>query len=141
MTAWLAMFLAAGLTAWQGHWQQNNQRSVPARNKSSSLRMDVELAGSELRVHMDANGGRKLDVTYKMGGPETVYTGTDGDEFHSQAKWSGDEIVFTVVEHEDGKLLPYTETWTLIDGGQSIQRVKISAGKKTTTVLERMPNS
>jgi len=103
--------------------------------------MDVELAGSVLKVHMEANRGRKLDVSYHLGGPETVYTGLDGDEFHSKAKLSGDEIVFTVVEHEDGKLIPYTETWTLIDGGTSIQRVKLSGGKKTITVLERTPDS
>lgn len=142
MTAWLAVFLAAG--SWQGHWVQNNQRSVPPRHGSSALRMDVELNGSVLKVHMESKGGRgdrKLDVKYELGGPETVYTGLDGDEFHAQAKLAGDEIVFTVVEHEDGKLIPYTETWTLMDSGESLQRVKLSGGKKTTTVLERIPNS
>ncbi len=108
--------------------------------------MTVDLNGSSLHVHSSVSNGheeRELDLTYEIGGKEIVYTGTDGDEFHSRAEWSGDAIVFTVVEHERGKLIPFVETWTLIDDGKSLQRVKVGINPKqeprTVTVLERQP--
>jgi len=132
---------------WSGHWLQNNQRSAPApRNKSYTFQMDVELNGSQLQIHSSMNNGRngdrKLDLTYEIGGKEIVYTGMDGDEFHAKARWSGDELLFTVVEHERGRLIPFAETWTLIDGGKSLRRVKVWNDPKeprAVTVLERAP--
>ncbi len=146
----LALLQAAASPAaadWSGHWQENNQRSVPPpRSKVHVFRMNVDLQGSSLHVHSIVNNGhgeRELDLTYELGGKEIVYTGTDGDECHSKAQLAGDEIVFTVVEHERGRLIPFTETWTLLDGGKSLQRVKVGSDQKeepkSVTVLERLP--
>jgi hypothetical protein len=130
-----------------GTWQQNNERSIPPpRNKSHSYKMTVEASAKALRVRIIANNGhgeQTLDLNYEIGRRELVYTGIDGDEYHSKVRWDGDSLVFTTVEHERGGLIPSEETWTLIDSGNSLQRVKVSSapGKesKYVYVLERLP--
>ena len=127
-----------------GTWQQNNERSVPRpRNKAHSYKMTVEASAKALRVRIIANNGhgeRNLDLNYEIGGRELVYTGIDGDEYHSKVRREGDSLVFTTVEHERGRLIPSEETWTLIDSGKSLQRVKASPDEesKRVYVLERL---
>jgi hypothetical protein len=65
-----------------------------------------------------------LDVQYEIGGKETVYTGLDGDEFHSRLTFDGDQFVFTIVEHERGKEIKSKEIWSLTDSGKTLKRVK-----------------
>lgn len=128
-----------------GTWQQINERCIPPpRNKASTYKMTLEASGKALRVRAIANDGhneRSLDLNYEIGGKELVYTGIDGDEYHSQVQWDGDLLVFTTVEHERGRLISSQETWTLIDSGKSLQRVKVSADQesKRVYVLERLP--
>jgi hypothetical protein len=130
-----------------GKWLQNNERSIPpVKNKARSYEMTVEASEKALRVRVIANSGhgeRRLDLNYQIGGKELVYTGMDGDEYHSKVHWDGDLLVFTTVEHERGRLIPSQETWTLIDSGNSLQRVKVSSApgeeSKNVYVLERLP--
>lgn len=130
-----------------GTWQQNNDRSIPPpRNKAHSYKMTVEASDKALRVRIIANNGhaeRNLDLNYEIGGRELVYTGIDGDEYHTKVHWDDDSLVFTTVEHERGRLIPSDETWTLIDSGNSLQRVKVSSARgeesKNVYVLERLP--
>jgi hypothetical protein len=130
-----------------GTWQQNNERSIPPpRNKTHSYKMTVQASEKVLRVRVVANSGhaeRTLDLNYEIGGKELVYTGIDGDEYHSKVHWDGDSLIFTTVEHERGRLIPSQETWTLIDSGNSLQRVKVSGApgeeSKNVYVLERLP--
>jgi hypothetical protein len=130
-----------------GTWQQNNERCIPPpRNKASAYKMTIEASDKVLRVRVIANNGhgeRNLDLSYEIGGKELVYTGLDGDEYHSKVRWDGDLLVFTNVEHERGRLIPSQETWTLIDSGKTLQRVKVSSGpdeeSKSVYVLERLP--
>ncbi len=128
-----------------GTWQQNNERFIPPpRKKAQTYKMTVEASDKTLRVLVTANNGhgeRKLDLTYEIGGKELVYTGMDGDEYHSTVHWDGDSLVFTTVEHERGRLIPSQETWTLIDSGKSLQRTKVSPDEesKIVYVLERLP--
>jgi len=130
-----------------GTWQQNSERCLPPpRNKAYTYKMTVEASDKTLRVHVIANNGRgerKLDLTYEIGGKELVYTGMDGDEYHTKVHWNGDSLVFTTVEHERGRSIPSQETWTLIDAGHSLERVKMSSGldeeSKNVCVLERLP--
>ncbi len=126
-----------------GTWQQNNERCIPPpRNKSYSYKMTVELSDNTLRVHITSNNGhgeRQSDFTYEIGGKELVYIGADGDEFHSAVHWEGDALVFDIVEHERGRLIRSRDTWTLIDSGKSLQRVRESPDErsKVVYVLER----
>ncbi len=130
-----------------GTWRQNNERSIPPpHNKTHRYKMTVEASDETLRVRIIANKGhgeRNLDLNYEIGGRELVYTGMDGDEYHSKVHWDGDRLVFTTVEHERGRPIPSQETWTLIDSGNSLQRVKVSSApgeeSKSVYVLERLP--
>ncbi len=130
-----------------GTWQQNNERSIPPlRNKTHRYKMTVEASNEIVRVRVTSNNGhgeRNLDLTYQIGGKELVYTGMDGDEYHSKVHWDGGSLVFTTVEHERGRLIPSEETWTLLDSGNSLQRVKVSSApgqeSKSVYVLERLP--
>ncbi len=127
-----------------GTWQQNNERCVPPpRNKSYSYKMTVELSDNILRVHITSNNGhgeRQSDFTYEIGGKELVYIGSDGDEFHATVHWDGDSLVFEIVEHEGVRLIRSQDTWTLIDSGKSLQRVRESPDErsKVVYVLERV---
>ena len=130
-----------------GTWQQNNERCVPPpRNKAAVYKMTVEATDEVLRIRVMANNGhgeRNLELNYEIGGKELVYTGMDGDEYHSKVHWDGDALVFTTVEHERGRLIPSEETWTLLDSGNSLQRGKVinTSGEesKCVYVLERLP--
>ena len=127
-----------------GTWQQNNERCVPPpRNKSYSYKMTVELSDNILRVHITSNNGhgeRQNAFTYEIGGKELVYIGSDGDEFHARVHWDGDALVFDIVEHEGVRLIRSRDTWTLIDSGKSLQRVRESPDERSRAiyVLERI---
>jgi hypothetical protein len=130
-----------------GTWQQNNERSVPPpRNKSYAFKMTVDASDTILRVHITSNNGRgdqKLDLTYEIGGKELVYTGLDGDEYHSRVRWDGSALVFNITEHERTREIPSSEIWTLADSGKSLRRVKVVGSdsakeSKLTYVLERV---
>jgi hypothetical protein len=76
-----------------GTWQQNNERCIPKpRNKAHSYKMTVGASDKALRVRVIGNNGhgeRKLDLNYEIGGKELVYTGIDGDEYHSKVQGWG----------------------------------------------------
>ncbi len=128
-----------------GSWQQNNDRCVPSpRSKAVSNKMTVTLNNPTLRVHIVSNNGRgerQLDLTYEIDGKEIVYTGMDGDEYHSKVRWAANSLVFTNVEHERGRIVPSQEIWTLLDSGKSLQRVRVTTDSaedaKHTCILDR----
>ena len=66
-------------------------------------------------------------------------TGADGDEFHTSITWSGLSLVFAVEEHEDGRILLSKETWTLLENGAVLQRVRgrSDGGEKQTLIYTR----
>jgi hypothetical protein len=104
--------------------------------------MNVQVKDSTLDVRIVSDSGhgeKKLDLTYEVGGKELVYTGLDGDEFHSKVQWQGDHFVFTIVEHERGRTIRSSEVWTLIDGGKTLKRFKSGGdeGKENTYILAR----
>jgi hypothetical protein len=65
--------------------------------------------------------------------------GQTGNEFHTSVTWSGPSLVFAVEEHEDGRILLSKETWTLIDNGTVLQRVRglSDGGEKQTLIYTR----
>jgi len=76
---------------------------------------------------MNSKGSRRLEVTYQIGGPETVYEGLDGDEFHTSVHWDGNVLVFETIEHEGGKEIPETTVWALSENGNNLQVKRRSA--------------
>ena len=100
-----------------GHWRQQT-------DGGEQRRLDIEQNGNTLHVETtvtNSRGTRSLRVTYQIGGPETVYKGLDGDEFHSRVQWDGSVLVFDTVENEDGRTIPDTTIWTLSEDRNSIQ--------------------
>jgi hypothetical protein len=72
-------------------------------------------------VDTATGSSRHLEVAWRIGGPETVYKGLDGDEFHSSVHWHGNALVFDTVEHEGGKEIPKTTVWALSKDRNSFQ--------------------
>ncbi len=90
-----------------------------------------------------AQGERTLILSYEIGGPELVYKGLDGDEFHTKVRWNGESLVFDIVELERGKELSSQQIWTLSENGKILREVKRGRrdGQPTESlsVFERQP--
>jgi hypothetical protein len=116
-----------------GTWRQVNERTVPRpKDKSYSYRTVVDQHDSVLDVVVSVVGGREqgeLRLHYSIGGGELVYTGLDHDEFHTTVRWRGQELVFDTVEYERGQKVLVTETWSLLEGGHTLKRVKEENGQ------------
>ena len=110
-----------------GAWHQDLSRSVPPA-KSNNLRdLDIQHAGNALTVKVrteTSRGVRTLDLTYEIGGRELVYTGLDGDEFHTKVRWQGESLVFDTIEHERGSEIVSQQVWTIAGGGNILREVK-----------------
>jgi hypothetical protein len=115
-----------------GHWRIETDSGVQRQ-------LDLEQKGNTLRVKttvINSKGTRHLEVSYHIGGPETVYKGLDGDEFRSSVHWDATALVFDTVEHEDGRDLPETTTWTLSEDRNRLQvRRQTNKSGKTTDSL------
>jgi hypothetical protein len=123
-----------------GTWRQINERTVPRpKDVSYSYGVVVDQHDSVLDVVISIAGGREpgeLHLHYSIGGGELVYTGLDHDEFHTTVRWRGQELLFDTVEHERGEKVLVTETWSLLEGGHTLKRVKEESGpdKRSTRI-------
>jgi hypothetical protein len=100
-----------------GHWRRQAGSAIQRR-------LDIEQKGKNLRVktvETNHEGTRNLEVKYEIGGPETTYTGLDGDKFHSAVRWDGKTLVFEITEHEGGSEIPQKVVWTLSDDSTTLQ--------------------
>ena len=127
-----------------GTWKQSNERSMPQRIGDVTLHIDHR--DSELSVETTMSRGsaapRHAVQRYTTDGTVSISTGTDGDEFHTSIVWMGQSLVFSIEEHEDGRILLSKEIWTLIENGTALQRVREGvhaspdgAGKQTIIYL------
>jgi len=109
-----------------GTWKQSNERCVPPRKGDVTLR--IEHRDPDLIVETTAQHGsgpsRYALQRYSTDGKATVSTGADGDEFHTSIVWNGPSLVFSVEEHEEGRILLSKETWSIIENGAVLQRVR-----------------
>jgi hypothetical protein len=127
-------FLTEGpVPDFSGSWKQSNEQCSPKRTGNVTLR--IEHRDPELIVETTSKGltTRHALQRYTTDGVESTSIGADGDEFHSMAIWKDGVLVFDIVELEDGKRLKSTEIWSLIDGGESLKRVRRTekAGEQT----------
>jgi hypothetical protein len=131
----LSMLLLSlvAVTAWpqtapdfSGLWKQDNDRCQPKRNGDVTLR--IEQHNPELTVETSISHGsqsfRHAVQKYTTDGRVSVSTGADGDEFHTSIVWKDSNLVFTIDEHEDGRILHSQETWSLIENGATLQRTR-----------------
>ena len=121
-----------------GIWQQDVSRSVPQRDSKRTRELTIRQTGQMLTVKITQTGSHpgSLDLKYNIGGQELVYTGLDGDEFHTKVHQDGASLVFETIEHERGKQFVSKQTWTLVDSGKTLQEVKQGgeAGKAAESV-------
>jgi hypothetical protein len=121
-----------------GTWKQSNERSLPQRKGDVTLKIDHR--DSELTVEttiLRGSGAQRHALQhYTTDSKVSVTTGADGDEFHTSIAWNGVSLVFSVEEHEDGRIILSSETWTLIENGAALQRVRqLADGEKTETLI------
>ena len=127
--------------SFSGTWRQSNERCVPTRTGDVTLKIDHH--DPHLIVETNILHGsappRHAIQEYTIDGRVSVSTGADGDEFHTSITWSGSSLVFAVEEHEDGRILLSKETWTLIENGAVLERVRerSGGGEKQTLIYLR----
>jgi hypothetical protein len=139
------MALALGATAllaqshpdFSGEWRQDNEHSQPPRAGNVTLKIvhhdpDLSVETSILRT---GRPNQHAIERYKTDGTESTSTGADGDQFASRVVWSGQALAFSIVEHEDGRTLVSSETWSLIDQGRTLERRRTRANAATQQVI------
>jgi hypothetical protein len=68
-----------------------------------------------------------------------VSTGADGDKFNSSVVWKNSSLVFSIEEHEDGRILQSKETWLVIEEGATLERIRERPnGEKQTLFFRRL---
>jgi hypothetical protein len=141
-----AVGFAAGASVpdFSGIWKQSNERSSPKRKGDVTLRIEHRdpalVVETTATVETPSRGliSRHALQRYTTDGAESKSTGADGDEFHSIVVRKDDTLMFDITEIEDGKQLKSTEIWSLIDGGESLKRVRTTAkGTEQTLIYVR----
>jgi hypothetical protein len=127
------LFLAVAPAAWPqtapdftGLWKQDNDRSQPKRSGDVTLRIvhrEPEFT-VETTISHGSNPPRHAVQRYVTDGKASVSTGADGDEFLTSVVWMGASLVFSIEEHEDGRILRSTETWSLLENGSVLRRIR-----------------
>lgn len=133
-------------TAWaqarpdfSGQWKQDNDRCQPKRNGDVTLRIeqhDPDLTVETL-ISRNPASSRHAVQKYTTDGMASVSTGADGDEFHTLIVWKNSSLVFSIEEHEDGRILQSKEAWSLIEDGATLERVRERPNGETQTLLYR----
>jgi hypothetical protein len=134
LSAFIFLFLATlvsgqSATDFTGHWQQMT-------TSGAQRHLEIEQNGRNLRaktVVTNSQGTRNLEVKYEIGGPQTTYTGLDGDQFRSSVRWEGHALGFDTIEQEAGNEIPQKTVWTLLGDGDVLQldRTMTKSGKTT----------
>ena len=132
-----------------GTWKQSNEQCVPKR--TGDVKRHIDHRGSDLVVETTIVRGsgppRHALQRYTTDGSATVSTGADGDEFHTSVVWKDNSLLFSIEEHEDGRILLSRETWTLAAEGAAlkVEREDLdSAGngtRKQTLLFLRQPST
>jgi len=141
MTA-VAVTCAQRTPDFSGLWKQDNDRCVPKRNGDVTLR--IEHHGPELTVERsisrNSSSSRHAVQKYTTDGKTSVSAGVDGDEFHTSVVWKDFSLVFSIEEHEDGRVLQSKETWSIVEDGTTLERVRERLnGERQTLFFRRIP--
>jgi hypothetical protein len=146
MRLFLSMLLFPAITAaaqpqipldFSGLWKQDNNRCTPKRSDNVALLIehhDPELT-LKTSISHDLMNSRRAIQKYTTDGKSSVSTGADGDEFHTAVVWKGSTLVFSIEEHENGRILRSTETWSLIENGATLQRVRERTNRDKQTLF------
>jgi hypothetical protein len=129
-------------TDFSGLWKQDNDRCQPKRNGEVTLR--IEHRGPALTVETtilrNAASPRHAVQKYTTDGKISPSTGADGDQFNTAVIWKDSSLVFTIEEHEDSRILQSKETWSVIEDGATLERIReLPNDEKQTLFYRRMP--
>jgi hypothetical protein len=142
----MLLLAATGVSAsangnFSGTWKQSNERCVPKRTGDVTLHIDHRDPDLivETTVLRGSEPPRHAVQRYSTDGRTSVSIGADGDEFHTSVTWSGSSLVFAVEEHEDGRILLSKETWTLLENGAVLRRIRERSNdeKKQTLIYAK----
>jgi hypothetical protein len=139
----LALFLTARAICepsnpnFSGTWKQSNERSTPARTGDVTLKIDHHDPNFDVETFIISKSASNRHALqhYTTDGKTSPSTGADGDTFLTSVVWSGSGLLFTIEEHEDGHVLRSHETWTLVDHGSALERVRSRADGAKQTIL------
>jgi hypothetical protein len=124
-----------------GLWKQDNDRCQPKRSGDITLRIE-HLAPAftvETTISRASASSRQAVQKYTTDGKVSVSTGTDGDEFRTSIVWKDSSLVFSIEEHEDGRILLSKETWSIIEDGATLERIREPRnGEKQTLFYRRL---
>ena len=137
----ILIFAPAGLCYspqpnFSGTWKQSDERCVPKR--TGNVTRHIDLHGPDLVVETtvlrSSGPPRHAAQRYRIDGGVSVSTGADGDEFHTSVVWKGQNLVFSIEEHEDGRILHSKETWSLSvnQGELQVQRQNLNSDATET---------
>jgi len=153
MRAGLSLLLLAAIsiaaraqtaTDFSGLWKQDNDRCQPKRNGNVTLRIeyrDPDLT-VETSISRNSASSRQAIQKYTTDGKVSISTGADGDEFHTSVVWQDASLVFSIEEHEDGRVLQSKERWSVIEDGATLERIRERPnGEKQTLFFRRIPAS
>jgi hypothetical protein len=142
-SVWASGVWAQERPNFSGLWRQDNERSQPQRKGEVTLKIehhDPEFT-VETTIVRSSGAPRHALQHSTTDGKVSVSTGADGDEFHTSIVWVGASLVLSVEEHEDGRIILSKETWTLIENGAALQRVRelTESGDRQTLIYLRQP--
>jgi hypothetical protein len=122
-------------TDFSGTWKQSNERSTPARMGNVTLHIDHRDPDMTVETTILRGSGapRHALQHYTTDGKSSLSAGADGDEFHTSVVWSEESLIFSVEEHEDGRIILSRETWTLIQNGDALERCRERNGTQDRT--------
>jgi hypothetical protein len=148
----LSLFFLSAMTvaAWSqtvpdfsGLWKQDNDRCQPKR--SGDVMLHIGHLDPELTVETSISHGslsaRHAVQKYTTDGSVSISTGADGDQFYTLVVWKGSALIFTIEEHEDGRILHSQETWSLIENGTTLQRTRERSNEEKQILFYRRQQS
>jgi hypothetical protein len=128
-----------GTPEFSGLWKQDNDRCQPKRNGDVTLR--IEQHGPKLTVETsisrNSSGSRHAVEKYTTDGKVSASTGADGDVFYTSVVWKDSSLVFSIEEHEDGRILRSNETWSLSEGDATLEKVRERLNSERQTLFFR----
>jgi hypothetical protein len=129
-----------------GRWRQSSERSIPARTGDVILQIDHRDPDMTVETTILRSPTRHALQHYTTDGKIAISTGADGDEFHTSIVWRDQSLVFSIEEHEHGRIIHSRETWTLIENGTALERLRERSesqdgtGKQTIIYLREATN-
>jgi hypothetical protein len=144
LSAMVVVVRAQSAPDFSGLWKLDNNRCLPKRRADVTLR--IEHHDPEFTVETSIAGNsaslRHALQKYTTDGKSSVSIGADGDEFHTSVAWKDASLVFSIEEHEDGRILLSKETWSVIEDGATLERIRERPDGDTQTLFfRRIPMS